>query len=123
MKTLNRILLAAATAASFALVSQALADDSIAASPKARQMLNDRNAAAIAAAAVPAVASYQLTTPGANATASPKVRQMFADQAKSTVASTGETLVSRSTDGIAASPKVRSQINERPIAFEVAPLK
>jgi len=122
MKTLNRILLAAATAASFALVSQALADDSIAASPKARQMMNDRNAAAIAATAVTTGASYEVTTPGANATASPKGHQMFADQAKSTLASSGDTLVSRA-DGIAASPKVRAQLNDRPVVFEVAPLK
>src|SRR6266446_4602202 len=122
MKTLNRILLAAATAASFALVSQALADDSIAASPKARQMMNDRNAAAIAATAVTTGASYEVSTPGANATASPKGHQMFADQAKSTLASSGDTLVSRA-DGIAASPNVRAQLNDRPVVFEVAPLK
>ncbi len=106
---MNRILLAAATAATFALVSQALADDGIAASPKARQMLNDRNATANAATTVTAGASYEVATPGANATASPKVRQMFADQAKSTLASSGDTLVSRA-DGIAASPIIHLKI-------------
>jgi hypothetical protein len=47
---------------------------------------------------------------------------MFADQAISTLASSGDTLVSQA-DGIAASPKVRAQFNERPIEFQVAPLK
>src|SRR5436190_1438119 len=56
MKNLNRILLAAATAASLTLASSALADDGIVASPKVRQALNDRSLHPTAAYASTAIA-------------------------------------------------------------------
>src|SRR5258708_35193499 len=113
MKTMNRILLSVAMATSFAFVSQALADDGIAASPKTRQALNDRQVVATTTTSAPAMSCCAVCIPGANATASPKVRQMFADQAKSCIASSGGTTVSQVADGVAASPKVRAQLNER----------
>jgi hypothetical protein len=62
----------------------------------------------------------------AEVTASPKVQQMLSDNAKSGVASAEGAVVTlggRETDGIAASPKVRQQMAEQPVQFQIAPLK
>jgi len=103
MKALNQILFAAVLVATLSLSSNASAqykineEDGIAASPRVRQMLNERKTSAVAAALV---SNYHATT---------------------TVASAG--LRVRENDGIAASPKLRQQLNERPVIIMVAPVK
>ena len=112
MKTTNRILLAAAMAAGLALTTPAMAQnntsgDGIAASPKARQMLKERS---------------QLNLASTDLAASPKTSQMLAEQNKCCVAPTTGAVAS-ANDGIAASPKLREQLNERSLEFQIAPLK
>jgi len=130
MKNLNRILFATAFAASFSLVTNASAqfkpatDDSIAASPKVRQMLNERAAAATVGSA--GMVTYRNSADGV--TASPKVRQMLAER-KVVVSGAPATEVASAgyrdtgADGITASPKLRAQLDERSTAILIAPLK
>ena len=138
---MNQILFAAAIATTLSIASQANAqfkineDDGIAASPKVRQMLNERKASQTAAAL-----SRKAPTTGVYAgyravgsdgiAASPKVRQMLDQQRASTVVTTpsqqstaiaGYSRVGN--DGIAASPKVRQQLNERGGNLMIAPVK
>jgi hypothetical protein len=133
MKTLNSILFAAAVSATVGLANNASAqykptgDDGVTASPKVRQMLNERAAATRIAALTPAVVvSYR--NPADGVTASPKLRQMLAER-KVVVSGTPSTEVAAAvyrptaTDGITASPKLREQLNERSNQIIIAPLK
>jgi hypothetical protein len=126
MKTKNRILLAAAMAAGLALASPAMAQnntvgDGIAASPKARKMLNERAQVNVASTAT-STASAKACCERTDLAASPKTSQMLAEQKKCCVAPTTGTVAS-ATDGITASPKLREQLNERQLKFQIAPLK
>src|SRR5437867_2200373 len=105
MKNTNRSLIATAAVALFASAGQsraqyqAVGDDGIAASPKARQMLNERKAR-----------TYQ-AIPQDSVAALPKVQQMRKEQnaLAATPRPAPETAGYRATgsDGITASPKVR----------------
>ena len=135
MKNLNKILTVVAFSAMFAISASAqnsvgyrpTGDDGITASPKVRELLNQRKPVA-------STPSAAVTNPGFRATgddgitASPKLRQTLNE--RRTVPSTPSTGVASAgyrptgDDGITASPKVRQQIEERkPHATMVAPLK
>lgn len=134
MKNLNSILFAAAIAAMFSLANNASAqfkpttDDGIAASPKVRQMLNERAAAARASISVPAATLTYRTQGLEGVTASPKVRQMLAER-KVVVSGAGTFEVATvgyrptGSDGVTASPKLRAQLDERSTSIIIAPLK
>jgi hypothetical protein len=134
MKNLNRILFAAALAATFSLAGKASAqlkpntDDGIAASPKVRQMLNERAAAVGASVAAPA-ATVVYRNPGLEGvTASPRAQQMLAER-KVVVSGVPAAEVATASyrpngaDGITASPKSRAQLDERSTPIVIAPLK
>ena len=133
MKNLNKILFATVLAATFSLARNASAqykptgDDGITASPKVRQMLNERAAATRVASATPSV-TVTYRNPADGVTASPKVRQMLAER-KVVVSGTPSAEVAsagyRATgaDGITASPKLRQQLDERTTQVMIAPLK
>jgi len=123
MKNLNRILVAAATAATLTLASSALADDGVAASPKVRQTLTDLSLRAAPAQASTAVAGACCENV---IVASPKVAQTQPSGSKCCATSPKDTMASttaKSNDGIFSSPKVRAQLNERPQQFQIAPIK
>ena len=128
------ILFAAAFAASLILVSTANAqykptgDDGITASPKVRQMLDEKAAAKRVAAVAPSVTITHQKVPDRIA-ASPAVRQRLAER-KFLVNGTSSTEVAavgyRATgaDGITASPAVRQKLDERRGSqFMIAPVK
>lgn len=128
MKNANRLLIAAAALALFASAgqikaqSQAVGDDGIAASPKVRQMLNERKARA----AAPQQVTINQIAPQATVAASPKVQQMLNERERAAVPQVGsETASYRATgsDGITASPKVRAMLDEHRQTIEFAPLK
>jgi len=136
MKTMNQVLAAAAVAAVLGISStvraQALAvgDDGIASSPKVRAQMNERKAVT----AVPSAAKtvVVVTETGAKPApvaiaASPKVAQMLAEREATKKVVVGNTNIASTTgaakDGIAASPRVRTQMNERGETFEIAPVK
>jgi len=134
MKNVNKTLFAAVLAATFSLATTASAqlkptsDDGIAASPKVRQMLNERAPVARAGISAPA-ATVTYETPGLkDVTASPKVNQMLAERKmvasgahNAEVATAGYRPTG--ADGVTASPKVRSQLDERSTPMLIAPLK
>ena len=134
MNNMNKVLFAAALAATFSLANNASAQykptgaDGITASPKVRQMLNERAAAATVAPAVSSVTVTYRTPNLEGVTVSPKVRQMLAER-KVVVDSTTATEVAfvgyRATgaDGVTASPKLRQQLDERNEQIIIAPLK
>jgi hypothetical protein len=134
MKNLNKVLFAAAIAATVSFANNASAqskptgDDRIAASPKVRAMLNERALATRITPPQPTIViTYQAAGPDGLA-ASPKVRQMRADRMV-VVSQTPATEVASVTyrpaaaDGIAASPRLRQQLNERSTRIMIAPLK
>jgi hypothetical protein len=123
MKNMNRIFLLAATSIGLTLTFPALAGgQQIAASPKLRQMLDER-AAVVSNTTAPTV-SVKDCCADQNLAASPKVQQIVSSRPKCCAASGVEiSTVSRPEDGIAASPKVRTQLNERSTQFQIAPLK
>jgi len=130
MKNTPRFLIAGAVLALFASAGQARAggtasccDDGIAASPKVRAMLDERKARCCAAQTQ---ATYRTTTPQTDIAGSPKVQQMRSERTPAAVRQvTTETAGYRpaGADGIAASPKVRQQLDERRQTVEIAPLK
>jgi hypothetical protein len=122
MKTINRILFLAATTTGLAFTFPALAGGpEIAASPKVRQMLNDRAAVVSAPTSTSSTADRGTSD---NLAASPKVQQVLSSRPTPRAASTMETAtVSRPNDGIAAPPKLREQLNERSMQFQIAPIK
>ena len=131
MKTNKLILVAATLTAAFTLSNPAQAqfkpetDDGITASPKVRQMLNERNAHRTTASHV-AVASRPAQNQS-DLAASPKWTQALAGRGSgmnrnAVVASTPST-TAPAKDGIAASPKLRQQLDERAAQFQIAPIK
>lgn len=131
MKIQNRLVLVTATAITAMFVIQAKAqyrpvgDDGIAASPKVRQMLDER--ARAAATAKPQAAPYtSYRAVGADGiAASPKVRQMLNEQQAQAAAprDVAVTYSPRYVDGIVASPKLREQHEQDSRSFQVAPIK
>jgi hypothetical protein len=119
MKTLNRVLIAAAVAAvlgvssSVRAQSQMVGNDGIAASPKLRAQMNER-------ARVSAVVDKDLRVAPLSTAASPKV---VAEREALTKAAGAGVASKKASDGIAASPRLRLQMNERPQAVEIAPVK
>ncbi len=136
MKNLNSILFGAAVAATLSLVTtagaqyKATGDDGITASPKVRQMLNARPAATRIAVETPSV-TVTYRNPAAGITASPKAQQLLAERrvvVSSSPAAEVASAGNRTTggnDGIAASPKLRQQLDERTTSapITIAPLK
>jgi|SRR6185369_2833313 len=121
MKMMNRILLLAATTAGLAFTVNVTAAPAIAASPKVRAMLDDQ---ASRATAVSTTVSTKDCCAAENLAVSPKVQQMLAERPKCCASSATETTtISRPNDGIAASPKLRQQLNERSTEFQIAPIK
>jgi len=130
MKTNKLILLAAVATAAFTLKTPARAqfkpetNDGIAASPKVRQNLDERNAHQTAASHL-VVATRPAGAESAVA-ASPKVAQMLAEHKVvpgSTTIEDSVSMTARSGDGITASPKVRQQLDERGAQIQIAPVK
>jgi hypothetical protein len=128
MKNPSRLLIAAAALALFASAgqvkaqSQAVGDDGIAASPKVRQMLNERKARN----AAPLQVTINLITSQATIAGSPKDQQMRNERMPALVPQTGGGTVGympTGPDGITASPKVRQMLDERRQTVEIAPLK
>jgi hypothetical protein len=130
MKT-NLILLAAVSiTASFLTQAQAQyrvnEPDGIAASPKVRQMLNERKATWTTVSATnPRVVAQTPSEPGI--AASPKVSQFLAEQKANQQAMKALATpvpFQPAETGIAASPRVQKEINERTTpSVQVAPLK
>ncbi len=104
--------------------SQVTAPGGIAASPRVRQMLEER-ASWTRASARETAASQPAGRQTTTIAASPRVQHMLREQKRSALASTTDpVLVSpRDADGIAASPKARELLKERPTQFQIAPLK
>jgi hypothetical protein len=126
MKAMNRILFLAVTTAGLAFTASALADGpAIAASPRVRQMLDDRAAQTLVAVGSTRAVSAKECCASENLAASPKVQQMLSAQPKccAVSATSDPSTVSRPDDGIAASPKLRQQLNERSTEFQIAPIK
>jgi len=129
MKTLNYPLIVTIAGLLLGSAGRVQADtsswsnDGIAASPKIRAMLDEQYKSRSAAPAQPPVTT---TRSRAEIAASPKIQQMRSERpsAPVIVVST-ETAGYRPTgpDGITASPKVRSQLDERRSVIEIAPLK
>src|SRR6266850_7583068 len=120
MKTANRLLIMTAALAFFASAGQIQAgtkpccDDGIAASPKVRQMLDERKAQCCAQPA--AAVTTSTTRSRATIAASPRVQQMRNERAVvSTSPSIDQTVGYRATrtDGTTASPKDRQTRDER----------
>jgi hypothetical protein len=116
-----------ATAAQTWAQSQVSGDDGITASPKVRQMLNERKAQIAASTAAPAAPAVSTTIPrNTEMAASPKVRQQMLERARVPVV-TAESEVAgyrpTGADGITASPKLRQMLNEREQTVQIAPLK
>ena len=95
-------------------------DDGIAASPKVRAALNERCTSRCASGT--SMTSTSTVTRQTDVAGSPRVQRMRAEQAasSSTMHSGYRTA---GDDGIAASPKVRAQLDERRQTVEIAPLK
>src|SRR6266568_1847101 len=109
--------------------AQTVGDDGVAASPRMRQILNERSAVPSPASARDA--GYKVIGDDGIA-ASPKMRQMLSERPVA-VGGTGggvEPMFSRDAgykavgdDGIAASPKMRQILDGQKPRFEIAPLK
>lgn len=91
-------------------------DNRVAASPKVQATLDERCNSHCAAPGETAAAT---TTRQTDFAASPKVQQMRTERAAAAAPEARPT----GSDGIAASPRVRAQLNERPQSVEIAPLK
>jgi hypothetical protein len=133
MRNLNKVLFAAAVAATVGLATNASAqykpvgDDGIAASPKVRQMLDER-AASHRVAPVTHAAGVPYRNPADGVTAPPKVLHILASQkvvldrgSSKEPALAGYRPVGN--DGIAASPKLRQQLDESSPRIMIAPVK
>lgn len=128
---MNRILTVAAATVVLGFLGQAVAQsqmsgpNGLAASPKVRQALNERPGQTSVVA--PHQARHTATiAPAGYLAASPKVQAMARENAKSGVAANAAIMVASTpvrADGIAASPKLREQMNERSMQFQIAPLK
>ena len=101
-------------------------NDGIAASPKVRQMMNERQANFTSVSvANPAVVVQTSSAPAI--AASPKVSQFLAEQRANQAALKAPTVYMQpesAQTGIAASPRVQKEISERTTpAIQIAPLK
>ncbi len=135
MKSLTKVLFAAAAAATLGLVTSACAQfkptgaDGITASPRLRQMLNDREASARVSAMPPsAVVAVEPSGAPEGLAASPRVRQMLAKPGIASATVPAAEVASAGyhptgPDGITASPRLRQRLNEQGVPFMVAPLK
>ncbi len=135
MKSLTRIWFAAAAAATLGLVTSACAQfkptgaDGITASPRVRQMLNEREASARVSGMIPsAVVAVEPSGAPEGLGASPRVRQMLAKPKTTTSTASVAEVTSAGyhptgPDGITASPRLRQQLIERRAPFMIAPLK
>jgi len=135
MKKINQFLFAAVIATTISLANNASAqykatgDDGITASPKVRQMLNERKASAAASSITSG--NQASTTVAANdgIVASPKLRQQLNEQKRNSVVTSSSTAVASTghaatgADGLTASPKLPQQLNERPATIMIAPVK
>lgn len=134
MKNLNKVLFAAALAATVSLANDASAqykptgEDGITASPSLRQRLNERAAASNITPSAPSV-TMTYRTPGLEGvTASPAVLQKLGE--RKVLVSTSPSGKAASpgyqatgSDGITASPSLRQRLDERATPFMIAPLK
>ena len=128
MKNSTRLLLA--TGALVALISGSPAaragnpSQGIAASPRLRAQLNERNAQySLSNQQSP---TQSTITPQALLAGSPRNQQMLSERPQmNPVQASSEVAAFKpiASDGIAASPKVRAQLNERRQSVEIAPLK
>ena len=132
MKSVNRVLAAAAVATLLGIGSsvraQVTGDDGIAASPKVRAQMNERRAreAVVVAPAKATVASTKAEVKPARThaiVASPKVAAALAEREASGAEMNIASTTAAANDGIVASPKVRAQLNERGERVEIAPVK
>jgi hypothetical protein len=133
MKTPNRFLIAAAALAFFAAAGQARAGgshsccndscchDGVTASPKVRAMLDER----CKSRCTPPTEISAITTHQTDVVASPKIQQMLHNRIYSPALVVTETSSYRPTgsDGVTASPRLRTQLDERRSTIEIAPLK
>jgi hypothetical protein len=119
MKTMNRMLFVAATAVTFTFTNTSLAGD-LAASPRVQQMLADR-AKPLMGTPVVSLASKEACCESLTLAASPKVQKALAERPQ--CSAVNSPTMARVDDGIAASPKLREQLNDRPVEFRIAPLK
>jgi hypothetical protein len=135
MKKLNQILAAAVFATTLSLGFNAEAqykviqDDGIAASPKLRQILNERKLAKSVTDRNADFAVNQQRAMEDGIAASPKVRQSLNEQ-KARARGNSQTAAIASvgykptgSDGITASPRTRQQINERTASVLIAPVQ
>ena len=127
MKNSTRLLLATGAIVAFISASPVARagnpSDGIAASPKVRAQLDERNAQY-------SVGKHSMTqstiTPQALLAGSPKAQQMRAEKPQmNTVQVSSEVAGYRPTgsDGITASPKVRARLDEQRQNVEIAPMK
>ncbi len=131
MKKINQILFGAAMATSLTLAANANAQfkvnesDGIAASPKVRQMLNERKASKAATEVSRSVSTVSSFAMGP--ATSPKAQQMRNEQKSTAAASEPAKAIAGSQpvgkDGIAASPRLRQQLDERGATLMIAPVK
>ncbi len=126
MKNSNRLLVAAVALALFVsagqIKAQAVSDDGIAASPKVRQMLNERKASG----ATPQQVTINQIVPQTKIAASPKVQQMRNERMPASVLQVGPETAGyrvKGSDGITASPKARAMLDEHRQTVQIAPLK
>ena len=121
MKTMNRVLAAAAVAAVLGLASSVMADDVTAASPKVRMQLNERSARPVA---TPMVTVMVKKAAPADLAASPKVAMMHAERTQMRVPGVEEpSTTTPAYAGISAPPKAYQQMVGRERSFEIAPVK
>ena len=134
MKKTNHLIFLAAVSLIFASAVPSKAqykpvgDDGIAASPKLRQMLNERaTRLAVTSQSTSRVVGYKpLGDDGI--TASPKLREILNERAARLTATSesGSRVVGYKPvgkDGITASPKLRELLDERAGTIQIAPLK
>ncbi len=96
--------------------AQLTGKDGITASPKVRQMLEERKTVA-------AVPGDIVRAANLGVTASPKLSQLLAPQHKVAANPAEISLTARLDDGLVASPKLRERLNSTGAPFQVAPIK
>lgn len=121
---MNRILSATILAAALGVAAQAMAQsqmsglNGLAASPRVRKMLSE-----LPVAVVPVVATAPQAKPLAVAE-SPRVQKQRSELPQSiTPAAVAPVYTAPGGNPIAASPKLQEQLDERPLQFQIAPLK
>jgi hypothetical protein len=133
MKPIHQALFAAVMVATLSVAGTAQAQfkvnepDGIAASPRMRQALNERQASVKATSPCCAKPTPStIASAGDQIAASPRLRQQLNEARKTTIAPSSTTTVGyRATgkDGLTASPRLRQQLDENPTTIQVAPVK